>query len=197
MFAYCNNAAPNTADNNGNDAIWIQEMHSAKGYGHSGLMVQDENGDWYYFYWGPQEEEYSFGMLLLGVDRRIVVEKIDTKGYDLRGSKGVRSAIADSDNTFVKNRAKKVTTTYYFSGDYTETLNTIQEWLSEEDHYQLLTDNCVQRCITAMGKSNSSFTMLSYTIPNHAMMSVFYRSDNSAPNPWSFPSKTHSYLTVS
>ena len=197
MFAYCNNTAPNTADYNGNDAIWIQEANSARGFGHSGLMVQDENGDWYYFYWGPQDESYTFGMLIIGVDRRIVVEKVDAKDYNLRELGGVRRAISDSDNTFVKNRADKITAAFYFSGDYTETMNTLQGWVNENDHYQLLTDNCVQRSIIAMGKSNNLFDNLAFTIPNNAMYSVYIRSDNAVPNSWHFYSKTHSYRTVS
>ena len=56
MFAYCNNSPVNTCDSDGRDAIWILEGQSAEGAGHVGLLVQDERGSWYYFYWGPQSE---------------------------------------------------------------------------------------------------------------------------------------------
>ena len=42
VFAYCRNNPVNRIDSDGYDAIWIHESNSAAGFGHSGLLVEDE-----------------------------------------------------------------------------------------------------------------------------------------------------------
>lgn len=59
MFAYCENSFLYKIDINGEDACWIQ---SSSGPGHTSLLLQDNIGGWWYFYWGPN----NIQMLFLG-----------------------------------------------------------------------------------------------------------------------------------
>ena len=85
-------------DPNGTDAIWIQEAGSAEGFGHSGMMVQDSEGDWYYFFWGPESEDLS-KQLIFGTELRCEVERIVTDGVDMT-NKDVVINVSVSDNYF-------------------------------------------------------------------------------------------------
>ena len=49
MFAYCNNRPVISADYGGYDAVILIDAEQVT---HIGIMVQDENGAWWHFYWG-------------------------------------------------------------------------------------------------------------------------------------------------
>ena len=49
MFAYCNNNPVNMVDSKGNDAV---VLYDESYYGHNGMLVQDEDGNWWHYYWG-------------------------------------------------------------------------------------------------------------------------------------------------
>ena len=52
MFAYCYNNPLNATDPSGEDAIWLQDSDAVYGAGHTGLLIQDSNRNWWHFYWG-------------------------------------------------------------------------------------------------------------------------------------------------
>ncbi len=184
-------------DASGHDAIWIQEANSACGEGHSGLMVQDADGQWYYFFWGPQKEGFQLGILFVGVPSRFVLKEINTYGHDLTKTNEVRIAVTNSSDPFIRDRDKKITATYYFKGDYTATYNWLKEKEKEENLYQLLTDNCVQVVISAMQQSDSHFDRSFSNIPNHVEISVWFMQPfTPAVNPWSHPNATHNYSVI-
>ncbi len=55
-FAYCNNNPVMKYDPSGYDAIVLTNDGAA---GHTGIMVQDEDGVWYHFYWGASDGNSS------------------------------------------------------------------------------------------------------------------------------------------
>ena len=59
MFAYCENNPVNGADPSGEDAIWLQDTNAVCGAGHTGLLIQGENGVWYHFYWAANRSGLS------------------------------------------------------------------------------------------------------------------------------------------
>ena len=177
MFAYCLNNPVNRVDSTGNDAIWIQEEESAGGFGHSGLISQDENGDWYYFFWGPK---YNILALRLknGTTSAPVFYKLNTDGCDMTTTEGVIKAV---DQTFkddkTKNRSSLITDTYYFYGDYTKTTAKAKEISKNHARYNLIKNNCVQNTIAAFMESDIRFSVISYgdirdAIPNEVYLNV-------------------------
>ena len=53
MFAYCGNNPVIYGDDEGTDAVIVIDNNAAAGAGHIGFLVQDEEGNWFHFYWGP------------------------------------------------------------------------------------------------------------------------------------------------
>ncbi|MBQ4629819.1 MAG: RHS repeat-associated core domain-containing protein, partial [Clostridia bacterium] len=57
-YAYCGNNPVMFVDNSGLDAVVITSDNAAGSSGiyagHTSVIVQDKNGDWYYYYWGDE-----------------------------------------------------------------------------------------------------------------------------------------------
>ncbi len=172
MFAYCINNPVNFLDANGFDAIWIQEEGNAHGMGHTGLMVQDEAGDWFYFYWGPHTETPNLD-LLKGTPTGAYIVNVGCNNVNLRSTEAVKAALGDCVNyasssdamgtlNDVAERSKDITSTFYFEGDYTATYSEAQKMISlkESNEYNLLSNNCVQNTLRAFIKSDSRFVYI-------------------------------------
>ena len=188
IFAYCQNNPVNRIDSDGYDAIWIHESNSAAGFGHSGLLVEDEeSGQWYYFYWGPADETPSLEVVA-GVENGSYVQEITTNGVDLRDIDVLREILAAAGGK-AGDRANAITDIYYFEGDYTATLVAIGDMVNSGEEYNLLTNNCVQKTITALSASDSRFDMVAYgtenyLIPNRAAYKVAMLPSNKESYPW-------------
>ncbi len=189
MFAYCLNNSVNLKDNFGNDAIWIQESHSAKGFGHSGLISQDENGDWYYFFWGPADESFSSD-LITGRESAPVFEILITDGCDMTTKEGVIAAINQTfEEDDIRNRSDLITSTCYFRGDYTNTTAVAEVIASSAEQYSVLFNNCVQNTLFAFMASDSRFGLatqgtLSDLIPNQVYSKICLIPSNQDDYPW-------------
>lgn len=177
LFAYGRNNPVNFYDSDGNDAIWIQEKSSAVIFGHSGLMVQDENGSWFYFYWGPKDESFSI-KLFSGVETNCYVKKIDNANkYNLWNKDEVAKCLKDSGEITKNDRYNKISDTFYFYGDYTKTYDKVEQFelRSEYTKYKLTKDNCVQRTLAALSESDDNFlkiNKLKVVVPNSVVRKV-------------------------
>ena len=172
MFAYCINNPSNYIDKEGTDAVWIQEETNVGTMGHTGLLVENEDGDWYFFYWGMDSENINLPNIysaLKGTDAKIVWEEIETEGFDLTQTSGVIEALQNSNNSDV-NRSNLVTDTIYLEGDYTKTWQSLQDLNADPTQYNLLNNNCVQQSNNALRKSNWMFAFTGAVIPNIAFM---------------------------
>ncbi|MBQ7247436.1 MAG: RHS repeat-associated core domain-containing protein [Lachnospiraceae bacterium] len=158
VFQYCKNNPINMLDSNGFDAIWIQEGNEARGMGHSGLLVQDENEDWFYFYWGPRHAGNSGGNISSAENgmKYINIGKTETDLSDLQNvidfinTKGAQNEI----------NANSITSAKYFKGDYTNTGKFIANVLSKGCDYSTLFSNCSQMSCFAMAQSDWRFAYL-------------------------------------
>ena len=94
MFAYCLNNPANALDPAGEDAIWLQDTNNrvAGILGHTGLLIQDENGTWYYFNWTNGSCSFY---------------KVDPKQYDYT-----------SIESLMKIDGNRYDATIYFEGDF-------------------------------------------------------------------------------
>lgn len=181
MFAYCLNNPINYFDRHGHDAIWIHESGSAGGFGHTGLLVQDNGGIWYYFYWGPKSESADIknllAMLTIGTTSNCVLVRVEVDANDLclqSDIEDVTDVLKNSEISFVKERADKITNTYYFVGDYSLTLLylAVLKGASAVVDYHLTNNNCVQNTWRALSVSNPRFLLDCPTIPDAAYMKM-------------------------
>lgn len=187
MFAYCLNNPANYLDANGFDAIWIQEGNSAREFGHSGLMVQDEDGEWFYFFWGPSNENFG-PEILFGTTHPTDYPHISVNGEDLTNTKQVIQVLAKS-NSPAADRAKLITSTRYFKGDYVKTYEKAKDILKSSVQYKLLTNNCVQNTLTAFAESDWRFLLVALglensIIPNRAAERVALLPTEQGVFPW-------------
>ena len=142
VLVYCLNSPVYCIDSSGTDAIWLQERDSAASMGHSGLMVQDTNEEWFFFYWGPASETFSMG-LLTGTSNGCYVEKIETNGRSLSDVDDIQTVLKKAGGK-AGDRAEKITDAYYFKGDYTNTYEKVMEMQADSSDYNLITRNCLQ-----------------------------------------------------
>ena len=174
MFAYCLNNPFNHVDNEGTDAVWIQEKNRAGGFGHSGLLVDNGAGDWYYLFWGTHEGT-SLIDRIFGATPNFELAEIPVSGYDLRTTNGVIDALANSTNATAKERSRYVTNTCYLEGDYSATYGCLSnpKTTPSTGQYSLLVNNCAQVTCNALEKSDIRFASNRFIIPNLAFKHVY------------------------
>ena len=187
VFVYCLNSPVYCIDSSGTDAIWLQERDSAASMGHSGLMVQDTNEEWFFFYWGPASETFSTG-LLTGVSNGCYVVKIATDGHSLSDVEDIQTVLKNAGGD-PGNRAEKITDAYYFKGDYTNTYEKVKEMERSGSEYNLITRNCLQQTLEAFMASDQRFKFVSYglvngVVPNEAVRRVAMIPSQKEKTPW-------------
>ena len=126
MLAYCRNRPVIMVDDTGCDAILLYEepWEDARG-GHIGALIEDETGDWWYFYWGPDAPWYKqpFGNV---PSYTYCVEYSDSRDLE-------------SINNTYKDR--NFTNAIYLEGDYTVSLELAK---TANGNYSLFRKNCSQ-----------------------------------------------------
>ena len=179
VFQYCKNNPINMLDSNGFDAIWIQEAKSASGLGHSGLLVQDENEDWFYLFWGPSDEADVIESLF-NTPNDFFFEPLGKTDLDLSITENVISFI-DTNGSKSRARASMITSTKIFYGDYTKTY----EYANQlgDKNYSGITNNCLHNNLAAFRKSDYRFNfigndIISKNIPNAAYSRVLQLSSS-------------------
>ena len=187
VFVYCLNSPVYCIDSSGTDAIWLQERDSAASMGHSGLMVQDTNEEWFFFYWGPDSETFSMG-LLTGTSNGCYVEKIETNGRSLSDVDDIQTVLKKAGGK-AGDRAEKITDAYYFKGDYTNTYEKVMEMQADSSDYNLITRNCLQQTLEAFMASDQRFKFVSYglvngVVPNEAVRRVAMIPSQKEKTPW-------------
>ena len=135
MLAYCRNRPVIMVDDTGYDAILLYEepWEDARG-GHIGALIEDETGDWWYFYWGPDAPWYKqpFG-------------NVPSYTYCVEYSD---SPDLESINNTYKDR--NFTNAIYLEGDYTISLESAK---TAGGDYNLWDNNCSQVTTRILSKS--------------------------------------------
>ena len=192
MLVYCLNNPVNCFDNTGKDAIWIQEGGSAYTMGHSGLLVQDSNGNWCYFYWGPADSEADIFTMIGGTPAVCILEEVDITGLNLHESRTRKQLFIlfkqnsnKYEGTFFGNQCSQITEVKYFYGDYSATFEFLVNLKSKVDAegatYKLLEINCCQVSCEAMGQSDERFNLI---LPVALVPNIAYSEFISGFRPW-------------
>ena len=146
-FAYCLGNPGKYIDSNGLDAITITDPNAAGKFGHTSLLIQDADGNWYYFYYGPQIELLPFALYSVPY---IEVTAVDTEDcIDENGR--LNLSVLLSSNKFHPNRpnedaALQYMESIYLVGDYSASYYEAVRIRDKEFFipYTLLDRNCAK-----------------------------------------------------
>ena len=119
-YAYCYNNPIMFIDPFGTDAIVLTSLDSANGFGHTSALFQDENGDWYYTYWGDK------AAAVIAIPKDYV--EYETMGVNIEGS---LDSLENFNNTLnmilsfygFENITSKYDMATYVVGDFTASLH--------------------------------------------------------------------------
>ena len=135
LYSYCRNTSVNTVDSDGKDAIWLQDTDNVWGLGHTGLLIQDDYGAWFHFYYGGDPKPAN--------KRLQQLEFSYCKEDPLWYLNGNLKSFGYYDGTYEK--------TIYIEGDFKQSIQYIRELDAE---YNLLTNNCVQVSCDVLAQGN-------------------------------------------
>lgn len=140
MFAYCSNNTVMFIDPSGYDAIILTNDGVS---GHMGIMVEDEEGNWWHFYWGASDGSSSslnFGSLCGCASK--------TWCNPYNGELDVQSI----------NASKQYSSDYdrmiYLSGNFSSCL---EEMNNPSGNYNLLTNNCAQKSLRILASADTKY----------------------------------------
>ena len=130
--------------------------------------MQDEDGNWYYFFWGPDPEDEATAdvwKLLMGVPNGAYYVRYIPSGSSQPDLTNTEAVIAAVDEMFAsdpnRNRSSLITGTIYLEGDYQNTHKYIQSLFSDDgicsEKYYLAGNNCVQKVMHALYLSDPRF----------------------------------------
>lgn len=144
MFAYCLNCPVIYGDDTGHDAYILIDDQAAGTAGHIGIIVQDEEGNWWHFYWGPKNLFFGICSIsgknvpLLTWCRRIELgEAITLDAINESGQYG-----GEYDDML------------YLEGDFSGVISTAQ---ALDGEYNLYTRNCAQISLALLMIEDSSY----------------------------------------
>lgn len=156
VYAYCTNSVPTHADTEGTDAYWLTDSGNVGGAGHTSLLLEDDDGVWYYFYWGP--EEYG---IPAWTQAKVILKNVPVS-FDNDGMlnlKALNDTLNEGEFPLYARRYDKAT---LFTGDYSKSVDhaeslraTYEDSLFEYfPAYNVLITNCMQASASVMQASN-------------------------------------------
>ena len=127
-FAYCDNNPVIKYDPTGYDAVVLTDTTL---HGHTGIMVQDEDGTWYHYFWGPVTKRSALSFngcdaetWCVKYEGEITLEAINASGqYEGTYEKIVR-----------------------LEGDFSECI----PYMGPEGEYNLYTNNCLHKSMSIL-----------------------------------------------
>ena len=187
------------------------EEENAGGQGHTGLLLQDSEGDWWYYYWGPIPGNDNVSIeniwkLSTSGDKNFGFARNLGKceGKDMRDIEAIKEVLCayveseypktkvnsdEEKQLFVMyNSYQLLSKAIYFEGDYSASCSVAQK--KTELRYHLLASNCLQRSNGIMMVSDWRFGLigrvnpLAAIIPNLAAPYVSLIPTKKEEYPW-------------
>ena len=146
MFAYCNNSPAIFVDPHGMDAAVLYDDDTV---GHIGIIVQDEEGNWWHFYWGTKGG--FWGTIL----RVLAFLGSDVKSYTwcvpYEGEVSLEKI----------NESKQFGGDYeqwqYMTGDFSECVEMLK---NIDDQYNLYSRNCSQVSLRILAYADTAYSQI-------------------------------------
>ena len=174
MFAYCVNSPVVLGDYEGTDAILIIDEDAVHGNGHVCFMVQNNEGAWNYYSFGPGRPAWFtgaaclFGGYVKGVIYRSKLGTAD--GFDLTTFSGCADFMKTdaTANGFANSASKKMDDVIYLTGDFSKSFEAADSLYTRQEEtllgkifpiqYNLLDYNCMHFALDMLSKSSDAFT---------------------------------------
>lgn len=119
LYSYCVGNPIKYTDPSGHDAIVITAEKGAHGFGHTSAIFQDNNGNWYYYFWGDTKVTLNpvpnEAMKSLDAFNKWISEGAQT-GRDFRGS---------------QYYDKEYTCSTYIEGDFSASIDSIKDQVKD------------------------------------------------------------------
>lgn len=158
LYTYCGNNPVLYVDPSGRDAIIITDTHAVQGFGHTSIIIQDKNENWYYFYWSNDKA------ILQQVDDPNVLKDIQSFNKWVRENTNYDGNYDES--IYVKGD---------FDKSYNEAYTAVKKYEPGTftlDNYNLIFNNC----------SQMSYKLLDYgTLDNGLSFSSVVRDNITVP----------------
>jgi len=142
MFVYCLNNPAVFLDSEGTDAIIVTNIGIT---GHLGILVEDEDGIWYHFYWGASDGDGSSGSS----------GSISPWGT---GAKTWCEEYTGELNLASINTSEQYRGSYdsliYLEGDFSSCLDEMHEPKGE---YNLYSNNCAQKSLRILAQADTEY----------------------------------------
>jgi len=165
----------------GLDAIWLQYDEAGAGFGHTSLLIQDENGDWWFFYFGAEggTSKYIDNPFLIFDDVASFVQcyKIGSAKDGLTDKDSVLKFMNANESKMPKNKDGKtaldprneLSGMIYFEGDFTKSLSAADNMREDYTNgkgmkYNLLFNNCMQVSADLLSKGKFAHDDFGYKL---------------------------------
>ena len=174
MFAYCVKSPVVLGDDEGTDAFLIIDEDAVHGNGHVCFMVQNNEGAWNYYSFGPGRPAWFtgaaclFGGYVKGVIYRSKLGTAD--GFDLTTFFGCADFMKTdaTANGFANSASKKMDDVIYLTGDFSKSFEAADSLYTRQEEtslgkifpiqYNLLDYNCMHFALDMLSKSSDAFT---------------------------------------
>ena len=140
VFSYCCNTPILSSDFSGKDAYWITDTKNvgvgSMSMGHTSLLLEDDKGEWYYFYWGPEYKP------VMGKANPILEKIVIMR--DVNGNislEDLNSVLQENEKQYRYGGYCDVAT--LFVSDYSKSVMKAKEIVRSEDKYDVLNYNCM------------------------------------------------------
>jgi len=140
LFSYCFNNPVIYKDSNGLDAIMLLDNGLPT---HLGLLVQDDEGKWWHYYWGA-EFCWSWLKSFFGVSVKAETWCVE---YD-----GEITLEAINESEQYSGDYEEFT---YLNGDFSDCIN---EMMDETEEYNLYSNNCSQKSLGILSSARNSYS---------------------------------------
>ncbi|MGG0825236.1 type IV secretion protein Rhs, partial [Paenibacillus turicensis] len=149
LYSYVRNNPLTHVDPSGHDAIMITNPDLAFGFGHTSIVIENNDGKWYYFYWGDKNVQLT----QVNTSYLTDLDKFNKWGNDttLKTSKGGSVGLAGFSESGYTNST-------YVKGDFSASYNEAKKLANSHSingtnkDYSLTTNNCYIVSLGLLGK---------------------------------------------
>ena len=139
MCAYCHNNPIIFADTHGTDACVVIDDQQALWCGHIGFFVQDDEGEWWHFYWGPQN-----GIIpVIGID-------VEDASWFVEYEGEISLDAINSSGQYWKTYDRMI----YLEGDFSDCIDYANNLDAD---YNLYNNNCSQVSLDILSKADTPY----------------------------------------